>query len=39
MDQNVRLSIYKNCEIVHIPDSGTLVEPDVETTKFVYVVL
>lgn len=35
----MRFSIYKNCEIVHIPESGTLVEPDVETTKFVYVVL
>jgi hypothetical protein len=39
IDKNVRQAIYKSCELVHFAESGTTVEPDVDETQFVYVVL
>lgn len=39
IDKNVRLAIYKSCELVHYAKSETLVEQDVDETEFVYIVL
>lgn len=39
IDKNVRLAIYKSCDLVHYQKAQTLVEHDVDETEFVYVVL
>lgn len=38
-DKNVRYVLYKSVELVHYPEKGTVIETDVDDTKFVYVVL
>lgn len=39
IDKNVRQAIYKSCELAHFEKSGLVIEPDVDDTQFVYVVL
>ena len=39
IDENVRFVIYKSCELVHFKEANTLIEDDVDETKFVYIVL
>lgn len=39
IDENVRSVIYKCCELVHFKEANTLVEDDVDETKYVYIVL
>ncbi len=39
IDENVRFVIYKSCELVHFAEANTLVEDDVDETKYVYIVL
>lgn len=33
IDKNVRLAIYKSCELVHYPTSNTIVEQDVDEAE------
>jgi len=39
IDRNVRLAIYKSCELVHYEKNETLIEADVDETNYVYIVL
>jgi hypothetical protein len=39
IDRGVRFALYKSLEFISWPDRGTLIEADVDTTDFVYVVL
>lgn len=39
IDKNVRYSLYKSLEFVRYPDKGTLIEADVESNEYVYIVL
>jgi hypothetical protein len=39
IDENVRFVIYKSCELVHFKETNTLIEDDVDETKYVYIVL
>ena len=39
IDKNVRQAIYKHCELDFYKNKGTMVEEDVDLTKYLYVVL
>jgi len=41
IDKNVRYALYKtySIELLHYPDAKTLIEPDADDTKFVYILI
>lgn len=39
IDKNVRFALYKNLEFVSWESEGTLIEADVDSTDYVYVVI